>query len=66
MPDEKVRTIFITMCYGTDEDDPWVCMSSLSRDFSPDGLKPLRVVCANHGLKHFLEGAWAHQVAIDP
>ena len=66
MSDEKVRTIFRAMCYDTDEEDPWVYMSCLSQDFLPDGLKPLRVVCANHILKHFLEGAWAHQVAIDP
>ena len=66
MSDEKVCAIFRAMCYDTDEEDPWVYMSCLSQDFLPDGLKPLRVVCANHIPKHFLEGAWAHQVAIDP
>ena len=66
MSDEKVRTIFRAMCYDTDEEDPWVYMSSLSQDFLPGGLRPLRVVCVNRILKHLLEGASSHQVAIDP
>jgi hypothetical protein len=66
MSDEKVRTIFRTICYDADEDDPWVYMPCLSQDFLPDALKPLRVACGKHIQEHFAAGAWAHQVAIDP
>ena len=66
MSKSTVYRIFKPMCYDETEDDPWLFLPTLSQDYLPSGMKPLRVRMAQHYLDHFSAGAWAHMVAIDP
>jgi hypothetical protein len=66
MSKEHMRRIFRTRCFDETEDDPWQWLTSPAQDFIPAELKPLRVACAEHILANMRQGAWFHQVAIDP
>jgi hypothetical protein len=64
--DEKIRTIFKTLCYDEDEDDPWHYLPSPQQDCLTDEMKPARVRTAKHLLQHVTKGAAWNFVAIDP
>ena len=64
--DTKIRTIFKTLCYDENEDDPWHYLPSPQQDCLTDSMKPGRVKTAEHILKNVAKGAAWNFVAIDP
>jgi len=66
MCDKTMRTIFTTLCYDEDEDDPWQYLPCASQDMLPSELLPLRVAAAKHVLRTTNPQSWRSHVAIDP
>ena len=66
MSNKAIHSVFTTLCFDEDEDDPWQWLPSPAQDYIPESLKPLRVKCAQHILKEFSSSAWYSHVAIDP
>ena len=65
MSDFTIRVVFITRCYGKDEDDPWVYLKCLRRDYLPERMRPQRMDTARHVLA-LPQASWYRHVAIDP
>ena len=61
-----MRSIFKTLCYDEDEDDPWIYLSSPQQDALTAEMKPLRVKTAQHVEDNVSKGAAWNFVAIDP
>ena len=61
-----MRTIFTSRCFDTRVDDPWLFLPTTAQDYLPSDMKPQRVACARHILRHFPPGAWYNHVALDP
>ena len=63
---DTIYRIFKTMCFDETEDDPWQYMSTVTKDYLPESMKPRRVAMAQHILDHVTGTATASHVAIDP
>ena len=61
-----IYKIFKTMCFDETEDDPWQYMSTVTKDYLPEWMKPRRVAMAQYILDHMPGAATAGHVAIDP
>ena len=66
MSDWSIRQIFVTRCFDEREDDPWQFLSTVSKDYLPEGMKPKRLLCGKHIIEHMSAGSWQHHVAFDP
>ena len=58
--------IFVARCYDENEDDPWIYLPTLSKDYLPSNMKPRRMTMAQHILDTFAAGMSQHFVSIDP
>ena len=66
MSKDTIYKIFVSRCYDESEDDPWVYMPTLAKDYLPTGMKPRRKTMAEFIIENFSGGMWQHQVSIDP
>ena len=64
--DYTIYSVFKTMCYDADEDDPWQYLSTATKDYLPEIMKPKRVTMAQYVLDHMSGMACSNHVAIDP
>lgn len=64
--DWLIYQIFKTLCYDDTEDDPWMYLPTVTKDYLPQSMKPKRVVMAQHILDNMAAAACANHVAIDP
>ena len=61
-----IYKIFKTMCFDSDEDDPWKFLNTVTKDYLTSAMKPLRVGMAHHILDNMSGAACSHHVGIDP
>ena len=66
MSKNTVYRIFRSHCFDETEDDPWVFMPTLSKDYLPTAMKPRRAQMAKHILNTFSAKSWTNTIAIDP
>ena len=66
MDDKTTHTIFKTLCYDDEEDDPWQYLPSTAQDYLASELLPERVSCAQKIKKLLNANSWYSHVSIDP
>ena len=65
MSTSTIYRIFVSRCYDDTDDDPWVFMPTLVKDYSPASMLPRRAFMRQHIKDNFRGAIWRNTVAID-